>query len=76
METGTVTIKGQVVIPADIRHRHKIKKGTKICFIDRPDEIVLRPVTDEYIDRVKGLLGTKGAALKELRQEKSRERQA
>jgi AbrB family looped-hinge helix DNA binding protein len=76
METGIVTSKGQVVIPAGIRHRHEIKKGTKICFIDRPDEIVLKPVTDEYINRVKGRLGTKGAALKELRQEKGRERQA
>lgn len=75
METGTVTTKGQVVIPARIRHRHKIKKGTKVCFIDRPDEIVLKPVTDEYIDRVKGQLGTKGAALKELQREKVRERQ-
>ena len=74
METALVTTKGQVVIPSRIRHRHKIKKGTRVCFIEKGDEIVLKPVTDEYIDRVRGSLGTKGAALKMLLQEKERER--
>jgi len=74
METGVVTTKGQVVIPAKIRHRHKIKKGTRVCFIEEHGDIVLKPVTDEYIDKVRGSLGTKGAALKALLDEKERER--
>ncbi|MBI4063505.1 MAG: AbrB/MazE/SpoVT family DNA-binding domain-containing protein [Elusimicrobia bacterium] len=75
METGVVTVKGQVVIPSKIRHRHNIKKGTRVCFVEKGDEIVLMPVTDEYIDKMKGSLHTKGAVLKELREEKKRERE-
>ncbi|MBI3300229.1 MAG: AbrB/MazE/SpoVT family DNA-binding domain-containing protein [Elusimicrobia bacterium] len=74
METGVVTIKGQVVIPSKIRHRHQIKKGTKVCFIERGDEIILKPVTDEYIDKLRGSLGTKGAVLRSLIEEKGREK--
>ena len=73
-ETGIVTTKGQVVIPSRIRHRHKIKKGTRICFIERSGEIVLMPVTDEHIERLRGSLGTKGASLKALLEEKVQER--
>ena len=43
META-VTIKGQVVIPAKIRHRLGIKKGTKFYVEDRKGEIILRPL--------------------------------
>ena len=32
MHTFAVTLKGQVVIPSDIRRRHHIEKGTKVCF--------------------------------------------
>jgi len=74
MEASVVTTKGQVVIPSSIRHHYRIKKGTRVCFIEKGDEIVLKPVTDEYIDRIKGSLGTKGLALKGLREEKEKER--
>ena len=43
META-VTIKGQVVIPAKIRHRLGIKKGTKLYVEERKGEIILRPL--------------------------------
>lgn len=74
LETGVVTTKGQVVIPSKIRHRYRIKKGTRVCFIERGEEIVLKPVTDEYIDHLRGSLVSKGAALKALLEEKGRER--
>ena len=74
METGIVTTKGQVVIPSKIRHKLKIKKGTRVCFIEKYGDIVLKPVTDDYIDNLKGSLGTKGAALKSLLEDRERER--
>lgn len=74
METGVVTTKGQVVIPSKIRHHYRIKKGTRVCFIERGEEIVLKPVTDEYIDNLRGSLGSSGQALKALLAEKERER--
>lgn len=75
METAIVTTKGQVVIPSKIRHRLGIKKGTKVCFLQHGKDLVLRPVTDEYIDGIKGSLGTHGNALKALAEEKKKERE-
>ncbi|MCX6354419.1 MAG: AbrB/MazE/SpoVT family DNA-binding domain-containing protein [Candidatus Aureabacteria bacterium] len=75
METSMVTTKGQIVIPSKIRHRHKIKKGTKVCFLENGNDIILRPVTDDYIEELKGSLKTGGRALKALLDEKRRERE-
>ena len=74
MEISLVTTKGQVVIPVGIRRRQKITKGTRVCFIERGQDIVLRPVTDEYIDSIKGSLAGKGEFIKDLLHEKKRER--
>jgi len=70
-----VTTKGQVVIPSKIRKRHKIKKGTRICFLEHGQDIIIRPVTDVYIDALKGSLKTNGKALKALLEEKKKERE-
>ncbi|MGA2357303.1 MAG: AbrB/MazE/SpoVT family DNA-binding domain-containing protein [Terriglobales bacterium] len=54
---ATVTSKGQLVIPVELRRKHKIKAGTKIKLLeDRFGRIVLQPLTEDYIDRVRGML--------------------
>ena len=70
----TVTSKGQIIIPSILRRHLGIKKGTKVCFIEQDNELVLKPVTDDYINSVKGTLKTSGKALKMLKDEKGRER--
>jgi AbrB family looped-hinge helix DNA binding protein len=55
METS-VTVKGQVVIPAKIRYRLGIKKGSKFYVEERNGEIILRPLTKAYFQRMSGLL--------------------
>ena len=60
METS-VTIKGQVVIPAKLRHRLGIKKGTKLYIEERKGEIILRPLNREYFQKMSGIL--KGGGL-------------
>ena len=53
---GTFTSKGQLVIPAELRRKHKIQAGTKVKFLeDQLGRIVLQPLTEDYIDRVMGL---------------------
>jgi AbrB family looped-hinge helix DNA binding protein len=53
---STFTSKGQLVIPAALRRKHKIEAGTKVKFLeDQFGRIVLQPITEEYIDRVMGL---------------------
>jgi AbrB family looped-hinge helix DNA binding protein len=60
MPAAYVTSKGQIVIPAEIRKRHAIRKGTRIDFEDRGDEIVLRQKNEAYFDKLAGFLGTDG----------------
>jgi len=55
-EYSTFTSKGQLVIPAALRRKHKIKAGTKVRVLeDQFGRIVLQPITEEYIDRVMGM---------------------
>ena len=55
--SSTFTSKGQLVIPAELRRKHKIEAGTKVKILeDQFGRIVLQPLTLDYIDRVRGLL--------------------
>lgn len=74
METGIVTIKGQVVIPSRIRRRLGIKKGTKICFIEREEDVVIRPLTKDYFEKMAGLLKTGGQFAKGLLESRRQDR--
>ena len=74
-EAAVVTSKGQLVIPVRMRQRHKIKRGTHVCLIDNGKDITIQPITDEYIDSMKGFLGTGGKILRALLEEKKRERE-
>jgi len=65
---------GQVVIPAKLRRKFGIKKGTQVYLYERDGEIVIKPITDEYIRSMAGILGTKGKLLKALKEEKAKER--
>ena len=59
MTTTIVTAKGQIVIPSRVRRRHNIKKGTKLCIIDNEDEIVLKPLTADYFEKMAGIAKSK-----------------
>ena len=73
MET-TATSKGQIVIPSSIRRRLGIKEGTRIRIEEKGNEIILRPITREYVHSVRGKLRGKGL-MKALLAEKKRERE-
>ena len=77
MDKSVVTAKGQIVIPAKLRRKHGIKKGTKVSIYERGSEIGLQPLTDEYIRSMAGIGRNwgKGNLLKALMEEKKRERE-
>jgi AbrB family looped-hinge helix DNA binding protein len=77
META-ITIKGQVVIPAKIRRRLGITKGTKFYVEDREGEIILRPLNKEYFQKMSGILKGGGLvkALEETRAEDLKQEEA
>ena len=55
--SATFTSKGQLVIPAELRRKHKIQAGTKVRFLeDEFGRIILQPVTEECIRRARGYL--------------------
>lgn len=69
----TATVKGQVLIPAPLRRKYGIKKGTRIFVTEEKGRIVLQPITREYIHGLRGILKGTGA-LEELMAERRRER--
>ena len=75
MET-IATKKGQIVIPSKVRRHFDIKEGTRIQIdIDEKDHsIILKPITREYINSLRGKFKGKGL-MKELMEEKKRERE-
>jgi AbrB family looped-hinge helix DNA binding protein len=75
METSVVTVKGQVVVPAKIRRKFGIKKGTKIAFIEQNGKLLIQPLDKNYFETMAGILGTNGDMLKALMEDKKRERE-
>jgi AbrB family looped-hinge helix DNA binding protein len=74
MTTITVTTKGQVVIPAKIRKKMNIKKGTKLLVVEKEQEIVLKPVTSAYFAGIAGILPTKGKLTRALLEERAKDK--
>ena len=70
------TVKGQVVIPVSVRRKLAIKEGTRIQIEvnEEARQIILTPITREYIHSLRGKFKGKGL-LKALMAEKKRERE-
>jgi AbrB family looped-hinge helix DNA binding protein len=71
-----VTVKGQVVIPVSVRRKLAIKEGTRIQIEvnEETRQIILTPITREYVHSLRGKFKGKGL-LKALMEEKKRERE-
>jgi AbrB family looped-hinge helix DNA binding protein len=75
MDKTTVTAKGQIVIPGRLRQKLNIRQGTQVSIFERNGEIIVRPITDQYIESCMGMTGTQGRLLKALLREKSKDRE-
>ena len=73
-EVSTVTTKGQLVIPAKLRRKYSIKKGTQVAFVEEENRLILQPLTPEFIRSLRGCLGKDSSALDFLLAERRRER--
>jgi antitoxin PrlF len=66
----TVSSKGQLVIPSEIRAALHILPGTRISVRQEDSRIVLEPVSEELVDKTRGLFKggpSLSAALKKQR---------
>jgi len=56
MATSTVSKKGWVVIPQELRERYGLKKGDRVHFIDYGGTIALIPISADPVKRGCGML--------------------
>jgi AbrB family looped-hinge helix DNA binding protein len=73
------TEKGQIVIPAALRKKYGIKKGTRIQVYEQNDHIVLNPLSPEMIrarlNKLQGIVKGGPSMTKELEEERARDRE-
>ena len=68
MKVYTITPKGQVTIPTDVREKLKLKPGDKITYVDTIAGILLKPAKKDIVDDFGFLKGRgKSADLKTIR---------
>jgi AbrB family looped-hinge helix DNA binding protein len=72
---STVTTKGQLVIPAKLRRKYGIRKGTRVAMIEEENRIILQPLTREFIRSVRGSLKGEPSALIFLKEGRSLDRE-
>ncbi len=73
MTIVTSTIKGQIVIPADIRRKYGIEKGTRLKVYEQKNKIIVKPLKRDPVHEGRGMLKTKGRILKALVKDRKRE---
>ena len=74
-EVSTVTTKGQLVIPAKLRRKYAIRKGTQVAFVEEENRLILQPLTPEFIRSLRGSLKGESSASKILLEERKRDRE-
>lgn len=74
MEIAKLSTKGQLVVPAGVRKKLGLKKGTKVVIIEEENGFRVKLLNRKYFDEMAGILGTKGDLLKSLLREKELER--
>jgi AbrB family looped-hinge helix DNA binding protein len=68
----TVSTKGQLVIPFEMRTSLGIEPGTRIAVTQDGMRIVLEPVSQELVDKTRGLFSGKPSLSEELKRERRR----
>jgi len=74
IQITTVSTKGQFVIPAEMRSALGIKPGTRICVTQDGSKIVLEPVSEDLVDRTRGMLAGGPSLSKALLRQRRREK--
>ncbi|CAG0990913.1 hypothetical protein ANRL2_03182 [Anaerolineae bacterium] len=69
-----VNNKGQITIPAKLRKQFGIKAGTRIVIVNNGNSISLKPITENYVQALRGSFKGKGL-LKAYLAEKQRDRE-
>jgi AbrB family looped-hinge helix DNA binding protein len=71
----TISKRGQTVVPAVLRRKHKIEEGDRLVWIDDGETIKVVPVSGDSVRTLKGIArgeGLREDLLKWRREERSR----
>jgi AbrB family looped-hinge helix DNA binding protein len=74
IEKGVVTSKGQVVIPARLRRRLGIRKGTVLSFREDGGRLVVQPLSPEFLRTLRGSLKGNPSPLDLLLEDRGKDR--
>ncbi len=66
MNTSTLSEKGWVVIPQDMRKRYGLKKGSKVHLVDYGGVISVVPASENPVKNTLGMLKGKTSLVKAL----------
>lgn len=76
--TTSISTKGQLVIPAEIREALQIKPGTRFAVLQERNQIILRPINKQFVDDLQGITAGRPSGtdmlLKERREDEKRSR--
>ncbi len=67
-----ISIKGQIVIPAELRRKYGLEPGTTIRIVEADDGLLLKPVTERTVRSLEGILKGRGG-LKVLLDERAKD---
>jgi AbrB family looped-hinge helix DNA binding protein len=65
-EYTTLSTKGQIIIPAELREQLKLAPGTKMSIRREGQTLILRPITPEFIDSLCGSTQGLGAIREQM----------
>ncbi len=71
MYTITVSQKGQVVLPAPLRRKYNLKKGSKLLVKDERAGILIAPAGADHISRMRGSIKAEGSVTEFLLKERA-----
>ena len=74
MHTATVSTKGWVVIPKDLRDKYGLKKGTRVQVVEYDQALALVPLPDDPAEALHGMLEGRPPLTEDLLAERARER--
>ena len=75
MKTATISAKGWLVIPVELRKKYDLHHGARVVLVDYGGVLAIVPASDNPIQSARGKLKGGPSLLKALKQEKRRERE-
>jgi antitoxin PrlF len=73
LQTATVSSKGQLVIPVEIRNSLGISPGTRVVLTVEGNRIILQPVNKNLVDQLRGMFSGGPSMADELQRDRRAE---